>query len=148
MLSAMDTESAELPLNLRIKLVERWAAQKLHEKAWQPLLDALNPFTHSCWDTKSPALSALDTDPKSKLSTFESIYMKTILQPMLAKGGDSERDIVALANAAIAMLKDLDPVDFDNKEASSWRDAIVVFKCLLALGTEELDTSLQDQSRG
>eukprot|EP00971_Amphidinium_carterae_P351493 6492140-Amphidinium_carterae.2 len=143
MLSHMDLEGATLPTSLKAKVIQRYANHKLANKQWSKLVACMNPFEHTVWDNGAPAVSALDAAPETKLSTFESIYMRNVVIPLLSKGEAGQQDLVAFAEVVLQVL-DIDPSNLDNLEAGYWKSASTVFGCIMALASEALDTSKED----
>ena len=86
-------------------------------------------------------LAAVACDEASKLSTWEALYFKTVLLPMLKKGQHGQPELQKVCETLVEMLHGdcIDYVEVGPATAQSLGNATSICNCLLALVQEGLD---------
>ena len=128
-----------LPAALAQRLLFNAVAEAKAEMKWKPLCAMVNPFEEaSMFEIKMPKMSGLPRVPAWKYLSFRTTLFRELIAPMLAHGNEKLAPLVALAEAALSQLDEVEVVDLDQVAAGHYRDAQIALKGLLCCTTMKL----------
>ena len=146
MCKAVQVECPDFPPNVQCKILQRASQKHLQNREYHNLLKIMLPCGVAKWSNDAPVLAAVDCDEANKLITWESLYFKTMLSPLLKKGQHGQPDVQKVCETLIEILHGdfIDYVEVGPATAQSLGNATTICNCLLALMQDSLDIGKKD----
>eukprot|EP00971_Amphidinium_carterae_P350852 6491775-Amphidinium_carterae.2 len=143
MLERVELEKERLPLDVRTKVLQRYAENAFAKRDWSQLVPALLPYVQKPWDHRKPALAAIGASEGQALATFDCMFATTVVKPLLKRGQDGKTDLVEFLQIVAETLDEVDSLDLSTPLASSLSNVMCICQTVTALVANEVQVAKQ-----
>eukprot|EP00971_Amphidinium_carterae_P352905 6492769-Amphidinium_carterae.3 len=143
-LSVIMSEVVDWPQGLREVLVQRQVAKYCDANNVDALLPIINPLSETAFNPLTPTLSGLGRLPYTKLASFQKVIFGKVILSMIYDGEPASKGLLELCSTCLASFDEADLVSMDSKAAILHDECCTIWRSLLAIGRDTLDTSTED----